>query len=295
MRRRLRRAPTEEEGAALSAHSISSIPADRLASSKARRVYLQLRDDISSGVYPAGTSLPGEPRLADRLGVSRVTVRRALERLAEERLVVRRPGSGTIVTGARQDPAIRADVATLMPQLVEMGRRTTARLLSFAYVAPPPMIEEALGLEPGEAVQRAVRVRSLPDGPFSHLTTHVPAAIASAYSEADLATTPLFRLLERGGARIASATQSVSATLASPEVAEALDVAAGAALISINRIVLDAEGQGVEHLQALYRPDRFRFEMELARVGSGDARHWSPVLLHGGRSNDGKAADGEPA
>ncbi len=256
---------------------------------KARRVYLQLRDDIQSGRRAAGAVLPGEPRLAEMLGVARVTVRRALERLAEEGLVERRAGSGTRVRGgAHADPlAIRADVVTLMPQLEEMDRRTSARLLSFAYVAAPEPVARGLGLDGGASVQRAVRVRSLSaslsasshDAPFSYLTTHVPAELASAYSEADLATTPLFRLLERGGARIAGATQTVSAALATPTVAEALGVEAGAALISLTRIVHDAGGHGVEHLEALYRPDRYRFEMALTRVGAGDARHWSPVVV----------------
>ncbi len=256
---------------------------------KTRRVYLQLHDDISSGRRPAGTVLPGEPKLAETLGVARVTVRRALERLADEGLVERRAGSGTRIRGgAPADPlAIRADVVTLMPQLEEMDRRTSARLLSFAYVAAPEPVARGLGLGRGASVQRAVRVRSMsasPAGssrnaPFSYLTTHVPAELASAYSEADLATTPLFRLLERGGARIAGATQTVSAALATPIVAEALGVEAGAALISLTRIVQDAAGHGVEHLEALYRPDRYRFEMALTRVGAGDARHWSPVVV----------------
>jgi len=114
--------------------------------------------------------------------------------------------------------------------------------------------------------------------PFSHLTTHVPEPIARNYSEADLATTPLFRLLERGGVRIDGARQSVTAALAAPDVADALDIATGTALLSLTRVVRDAAGHGVEYLSALYRPDMFRLEMSLARVGDGGNRHWQPVI-----------------
>jgi GntR family transcriptional regulator len=244
---------------------------------KAHRVYLLLRDEILRGAHPRGATLPGELRLAEIHGVSRVTVRRALDALVADGLIERRAGSGTIVAGeGMPQTGIAADFATLMPQLVRMGQTTAARLLSFAYVAPPAAIADALGTT--AKVQRAVRVRLMGDAPFSHLTTHVPEEIAQNFSEADLATTPLFRLLERSGVQVDRADQSISATLATPEVAEALGLAPGAPLISLTRVVYDVTGRGVEHLSALYRPDRFRLEMTLNRVGQDGARQWAPVL-----------------
>jgi GntR family transcriptional regulator len=174
---------------------------------------------------------------------------------------------------------LAGDLATLMPQLVEMGQTTEARLIDFSYTRAAAPVARALGLEAEGRVQRAVRVRLIEGTPFSHLTTHVPADIAANYSEADLATTPLLRLMERGGVRIGRAEQEVSATLAAPQVAEALEVEVGAPLISLTRLVRDEAGRGVEHLSALYRPDRFRLRMELDRVGAGDARHWAPAAM----------------
>jgi GntR family transcriptional regulator len=244
---------------------------------KAQRVYLLLRDQILRGTHARGAALPGELRLAEMHGVSRVTIRRALDALAADGLIERRAGAGTRVAGpALPQTGIAADFATLMPELVRMGQTTTARLLSFGYVAPPPEVAQAL--RTAARVQRAVRVRLIGDAPFSHLTTHVPEAIAQDFSEADLATTPLFRLLERSGVEVDHADQSISATLATPEVADALDLVPGAALIALTRVVHDAAGRGVEHLSALYRPDRFRLEMTLNRVGRDGARQWAPAL-----------------
>jgi GntR family transcriptional regulator len=248
---------------------------------KARRVYLLLRDEIARGDHPPGALLPGELRLADTHGVSRVTIRRALDALAADGLIDRRAGAGTTVAAAPAVKGVAADFATLMPQLERMGA-TSARLLSFAYVAPPPLVSDAL--RNTDRMQRAVRVRMIEGQPFSHLTTHVPEHIAQNFSEADLATTPLFRLLERSGVRIDHAHQSISATLAPPDVAEVLDIAPGSALISLTRVVLDAEGRGVEHLAALYRPDRFRLDMTLNRVGEGEARQWAPSLTPAARA-----------
>lgn len=246
---------------------------------KARRVYLSLRDQIADGRLCDGETLPGEQRLAETYGVSRVTVRRALDVLNENGLIEKRAGSGTTVRSkALMGKRAAMNFNTLMPQLVEMGQSTTARLLSFSYSQPPDYVAQAMGLQPNEKAQIATRVRLADGVPFSHLTTYVPTEIAQNYSENDLATTPLFKLLERSGVQIEAAHQSVSATLAGPEVAEALGVAVGSALLSLKRIVRDVDGNGVEYLSGLYRPDMFSLEMPLARVGDGVGRHWEPAI-----------------
>lgn len=251
---------------------------------KARSVYLSLRDQITDGSLSDGESLPGEQRLAQSYGVSRVTVRRALDALCQAELIEKRAGSGTIVRSkALMGKRAAMNFNTLIPQLVEMGQNTTARLLSFYYRQAPDFVVQAMGLDPVEKVQIATRVRCIEGTPFSHLTTYVPASIAHNYSEDDLATTPLFKLLERSGVQIVEAHQSVSATLAGPDVAEALEVAVGSPLLSLKRVVRDVDGNGVEYLSALYRPDMFSLEMPLNRIGEGKGRHWEPSIGQGER------------
>lgn len=246
---------------------------------KSRRVYLLLREAISNGVFPSGSLLPGENRLAETYGVSRVTIRKALEALAADGWIEKRLGAGSVILDRReQDQSLSADLASLMPQIVEMDRTTTARLLSFSYGAAPASVARALRLEHGAQVQAAVRVRSVDGRSFSHLTTYVPEQIARNYDETDLATQPLFRLLERSGVQIDGAQQSVTAALAAPDVAKALGIAVSSPLLSLKRTVWDASGRGVEFLSALYRPDLFRLDMTLSRVGAGNERHWEPVL-----------------
>lgn len=259
---------------------------------KARRVYLSLRDQIYDGRLCDGETLPGEQKLAEAYSVSRVTVRRALDGLSAVGLIEKRVGSGTTVRSkSLADKRAAMNFNTLMPQLVEMVQSTTARLLSFSYSQPPDYVTQAMGLELEETVQIATRVRLIEDVPFSHLTTYVPTHIARNYSENDLATTPLFKLLERSGVQIDAAHQSVSASLAGPEVAEALDVAEGSALLSLKRIMRDVEGNGVEFLSGLYRPDMFSLEMPLIRTGTGGARHWEPAI---GQTASDAAEQGQP-
>lgn len=253
--------------------------ADEIEPLKARRVYLILRDRIMTGELPAGERLPGEPSLAAEHGVSRVTLRRALDRLADEGLICRKPGSGTFVRGPGIAKPVVSDLSNVFSHLIEMGSRTGVRLLSFAYGVPPAMVAEALRLDDGERTQRSIRVRLIDDEPFSYLTTHVPERVGLTYSEADLAHMPLLGLLERSGIVVERACQSITATLAGPEVAGALGVEVGAPLIALTRVVFDTEGLGVEHLHALYRPDRYTFESELLRTGHAGARHWASAGL----------------
>ncbi len=249
----------------------------RLADGKARQIYLVLRDRITSGAMPYGEKLPPEPALAETHGVARITVRRALARLAAEGLVERRPSAGTRVVFERTAPPVTADIANVLAALKEMGRRTGVRLLSFAYDEAPPPIAEALGLGARERTQRSVRVRLVDGAPFSYLTTHVPERIGRTYSEAELATQPLLALLDRSKVKADRATQTIGAALATPEVAQALEVDVGAPLLELTRVVFDQAGQGVEHLHAFYRPDRYNFRMDLARTGIRGEPEWSPI------------------
>jgi GntR family transcriptional regulator len=236
--------------------------AEQLSEAKARRVYLVLRDRILSNAFVMGARLPTENDLARFHRVSRVTVRRALAELARERLIERRRASGTRVIYKPEAGPLTADITGALATRAEMGKRTTIKLLAFEYIPSAGPIGTALGVGVEEKLQRSVRVRSIKGMAFSYLVTHVPAYVGTTYTKAELASGPLLTLLERSGVKIERATQRISAGLATPE---------------ITRIVFDSEGRGIEHLQAFYRPDRYSFEMDLERAGTGNARRWSPV------------------
>lgn len=250
--------------------------AERLSEAKARRVYLILRDRILSNALAPGARLPTEIDLARFHRVSRVTVRRALAELSREQLIERRRASGTRVIYQPSSKPMTADIANVLATLVEMGERTTSRLLSFAYVPAAGTVAEALGAGADEKLQRSVRVRSTNGMPFSYLVAHVPERVGRTFSRRDLAEKPLLALLEQSGVKIERASQRVSAVLAAPGIARALKVRTGSPLIELERVVYDRDGRGVEHLHALYRPDRYTLEMELER--STDGRAWAPAV-----------------
>lgn len=249
---------------------IVGIPAD-----KARRLYLYLRDRIISGELAPQARLPGEPALASEHAVSRTTVRRALDQLAEDKLIERKPGAGTFIRGFSSAGRMVVDFANVFSHLQEMGRRTQVRLLSFGYGLPTAEVATGLGIPITSRVQRSVRVRLMDGIPFSYLVTHVPEAVGIRYTEAELGSTPLLELLERSGTSAHAATQIIGAAQAGPEVAEALGIPLGTALLTITRVVRSVTGQGVEHLYALYRPERYTLQMDLQRTEVNGTKRWT--------------------
>jgi GntR family transcriptional regulator len=249
---------------------------ERLPTPLYHQVYLVLRDKIISGAYGTEGLLPGEPALAQQFGVSRITIKRALDDLAADGFVKRRRGLGTHVVRRAAGKPVAGNMAGLMENLLVMGLETEVELLEFGYVLPPDDVRRMLGLDEGVRAQRAVRVRRQEDVPFSYLTTHVPEPIGRAYGRKDLASTPLLALLERSGVVAESAEQVLGARLADPTVAGHLGVEVGSPLLSLTRVVYDPARRPVEHIHALYRPDRYQYRMSLTRERGSAGNLWSP-------------------
>ena len=244
---------------------------------KYHRIYLVLREQLADGRFSAG--LPGELALMQQFSVARVTVRRALEQLAGEGLITRRPGRGThpVARGAGASPpvaSVRTGLTGLLENIVSVSLHTTVKVLALDTVAASAPVAAALGLAAGAPVQKAVRVRSTREGPLSHITTYVPAAVARPFGRRELARKPILLLLEEAGVKVGRAEQSISARLADAEVADQLQVAVGSALLAVRRVIFDEQERPVQWLHGLYRPDRYEYEMQLSRVGAIDAKVW---------------------
>lgn len=251
---------------------------------KYHQIYLVLREQIHEGRFAEG--LPGELSLMKQFQVARVTVRRALEQLAGEGLISRNPGRRTRaldVPAARSEgprpPLRRARLTGLLENLVSMGLQTRVKVLEVQTIAAPGAVAEALQIEPGEAVQKAVRVRSTREGPLSHITTYVPGAVGRRFGARELAQKPILMLLEESGVKVGRAQQTISARLADATLAQHLEVEVGSALLAVRRLIFDDRERPVQWLHGLYRPDRYEYVMQLSRVGSIDAKVWVSTEL----------------
>ena len=236
------------------------------------QVYLVLRERIAAGEFPPEQPLPGELELAKGFGVSRVTMRAALGRLAREHLITRHRGRGTFPRPTAAAPAT-AELSGLLENILCHGLKTTVRVIQLSDLPAPADVAAALQLAPGASVRKAVRVRSYRGAPVSHITTFVPLDVAR-FSKRALSGKPMLQLLEDAGVRIASAEQTISARLSDPGVARLLEVGVGTPLLAVARTVYAEGGRPVQLLRGLYRPDRYEYRMQLTRSGGDTPRVW---------------------
>lgn len=236
------------------------------------QVYVLLREKILSGQWERGDFFPTEQELSKSLNVSRVTVRRALGLLADENLLRRFQGRGTLVASGVMTRPVTANIAAQLDNAISLGRQTTVELLRYEWKVPRPEIAAALGLADGADAHVTVRVRSLSGTPVSRITTVVPRPVAGSISREDLiSSTPVLALIERSVA-LEEAEQAIGATLADERTSETLALPLGAPLLEVKRLVFATGHIPVMHSVALYNPDYYQYRLTLKAAGEPGGR-----------------------
>jgi GntR family transcriptional regulator len=226
------------------------------------QVAQHLEQAITSGDLPQGTLLDNEIALAGRLGVSRPTMRRAMEQLVGGGLVARRRGIGTRVI----QPKVRRplELTSLYDDLSAGGQEPATSVLRFESVEADEETAERLQVDPGVEVVRIDRLRSARELPIARMTNFLPADVVT-FDAAALEGTGLYELLRRAGLRLHSATQVLGARTATAAEARQLGEARGAALLTMERQTTDDHGRTVEFASHLYAASRYSFEIHLVR------------------------------
>ena len=230
------------------------------------QVYAAIREKILAGALRNGDRLPSEAEIGELFGVSRITARRAVAELVAMGLAVRRRGQATTASFQGPRHRQRGSIEDLLENLLILGDRTAVTVEEFGYLPAPPAAAAALELAPGAEVQHALRIRHDDGQPLSLIETYVPAEIGRRFDRRDLEQMSLQAIFRRLGIRVARAEQSFSAGAALGREARLLDVAAGAPVFRISRVVFAEDGQPVEYVTALYRSDRYEYQMSLVRA-----------------------------
>jgi GntR family transcriptional regulator len=228
-----------------------------------------LREKIVSGELEPGDKLPTELELIEQYGVSRITVRQALQALADEGLIERKQGRGTVVTARKTKRRKFSGIIHLtgsLDELIEMGMETPVRVLEMNKVAADAHEAELLRIKPGTTIYRLKRLRIYEGKPFGLIINYLPEEIGSALTVVELSSGALLHTMEtKLGYRLEKAIQEIRAELADPYIAQVLDVRVGTALLSIERTVYTDEDQPVEYVHSLYRSDLYGYSVLLVR------------------------------
>ncbi|MCS6874668.1 MAG: GntR family transcriptional regulator [Pyrinomonadaceae bacterium] len=228
-----------------------------------------LREKIISGEFEPGQKIPTELELIDQYGVSRITVRQALQALAEEGLIERKQGRGTIVAIRKTKRRKFSGIIHLtgsLDELIEMGMETPVKVLEMNKIEADSHEAELLQIKPGEPIYRLKRLRMHEGKPFGLIVNYLPEEIGSNLTMAELSSGALLNIIEKKfGYRLESALQEIRAELADAYVAQLLDVRVGTALLSIDRTVYALGSKPVEYVHSLYRSDLYGYSVKLLR------------------------------
>jgi DNA-binding GntR family transcriptional regulator len=225
------------------------------------QVATRLEQMIGEGHLPVGSRLENEIDLADQLGVSRPTMRRAISYLVERGLLVRRRGIGTQVV----QPKVRrpVELSSLYDDLVKTGREPRTEVLSLDVRPVSDAVADALGLEVGTRALHVERLRYAEHEPLALMRNVLPAETVEL-SVTDLEATGLYELLRAAGTEPRMASETIGARAATSAEARTLGEKRGAPLLTMVRTAWDARGSAVEYGSHVYRASRYSFEISLS-------------------------------
>ncbi|MBB1255229.1 GntR family transcriptional regulator [Streptomyces sp. OF3] len=220
----------------------------------------QLESAIEHGTLPPGSLLGNEIELANRLGLSRPTVRQGIQSLVDKGLLVRRRGIGTQVVHSQVKRPL--ELSSLYDDLETAGQHPSTRVLRNEIQPASAEVAAALGISEGAEVAVVERLRLTHGQPMAQLRNHVPAGLLELDTDR-LESTGLYRMMRSAGVTLHSANQSIGAREATAEEAELLEEPEGAALLTMRRTAYDNTGRAVEYGSHVYRASRYTFQFQL--------------------------------
>lgn len=253
--------------------------------------YHSIRDEILDLIaeFKVGDALPPERTLAPRFGVSRMTLRRAVEELVMEGRLVRRHGAGTFVA----EPKIAQGLAvtSFSEDMRQRGSVPSSDLLGVEEVLAGARLGRVLEVSPGAQVVRVVRLRLADGSPMALETLHVPRSVATDLNGDMLAERSFYELLgERYGVALAGGVQTIEATVTDETESELLTVPLHSPAFLFERVSRAVDGRVVEFVRSVYRGDRYKFRVELrpAAVLAGEAGSIEDHIAKRGNGFDGR-------
>jgi GntR family transcriptional regulator len=217
-----------------------------------------LRREIRSKLQP-GNALDSERSLVERFGVSRVTVRRALDQLDAEGLIVRVHGSGTYVNDSQLiGKTLR--LTSFTEDMRERGLDASATVLASELSRADLDLASLLRVEPGDEVLRLRRLRLASNTPMAIEDAFVPLGLFPGIEQRDL-TSSLYGCFGDYGYKVDRARQQITAVALTQEDAALLDSASGSPALRVDRVSMDRLGQPLEKVATIYRADRYQFDI----------------------------------
>jgi DNA-binding GntR family transcriptional regulator len=224
------------------------------------QVFSRLESAIRSGALPPGARLENEIAIVERLGLSRPTVRRAIQELVDRGLLVRRRGIGTQVVQGRVTRQV--ELTSLYEDLQNAHHEPGTDVLDLSTKPAPDAVAESFGVAVGSDLVHLRRLRRTDGVAVAVLENYLPIEFADITVD-QLEKRGLYQLLRGRGVAIRIAKQKIGARRASNQEAELLGIERGGPVLTMERVAFDAAGKVIEVGTHCYRPDMYSFETTL--------------------------------
>jgi len=228
-------------------------------------VYIQIHNsikrDIEAGKWAVGDRIPSERELSVMFGVSRMTLRQAIQTLVDEGILERRVGAGTYVANQKVQEKM-SGVTSFTDIMLAQGKKPSSKTVSYHVASPSLSEKEKLQLTEDAQVLRMERIRYADDVPISFEVATVPEELVREFSKPEI-TSSLYRTLEhKAGLTLGGAQQTVTAQVASERIAELLDIKRGDPILRLRQISFLKSGEPFEYVRTQYVGSRFEFYLE---------------------------------
>lgn len=229
-------------------------------------LYAQLKNylmqRIHSGEWAEGCLLPTEYELKEQYGLSRATIRQALDEMEREGVIERRRGVGTRVSHRRIQPELMK-LTSFSDDMLSRGLTPESKTLEIDFAVPPPKVREALKLEPNEKIWCVRRLRLANGEPYGIHDLYIPPTLE--FSPRELTSLQsYYRLLEqRHQLKPAYANETLTASVANKSEAALLKTPENSPLLVIWRVTYAENDQALETVKIIYRADRYEYHIQL--------------------------------
>ncbi len=237
--------------------------AERTEAPRYQTIRAQIYNDISSGKIKVGELIPSETALMEQFQASRTTVRKAIEHLSKEGIIIRKRGVGSIVNKKVVAPNVK--LRGSFDDLLDVAHNTMVKVVRFEYVEASPEVCKQLKLKDGSQVLRIDRIRYMNKSPFMYSINYLPDAIGQFFTKMDLEKTSLLELVPRQcKVTLDKAMQEFNATIADNQMAEYLNIPLGFPLLRIDRVTFAKKELPVNLFYGYFRSDIYKFTTEFS-------------------------------
>ncbi|GMB09163.1 GntR family transcriptional regulator [Thermolongibacillus altinsuensis] len=222
-----------------------------------------IRELIEQKVWRAGDVIPSERELSEMYGISRMTVRQAINNLVNEGLLVRQRGKGTFVAEKKMEQALKG-LTSFSEDMRARGMVPGTRLLSFSIVEAGKKVAEKLSIAMGAPVYEVKRIHLADGMPMALEVLYMSPQLVPNLSE-EIVSRSVYEYIESLGLQIASARQTLEAAIVRQSEQDWLELSDGAPVLLIERHTFLTDGRPLEYVKSVYRADRYKFVIDMEK------------------------------